>query len=75
VDIDRSISLAGKLPATLPKIAESGIDDPETVVRMRQAGFSGFLMGEHFMKHADPGEAFHRFVEKVSTLSGVPQRM
>jgi indole-3-glycerol phosphate synthase len=75
VDIDRSISLAGKLPATLPKIAESGIDDPETVVRMRQAGFSGFLMGEHFMKHADPGEAFRRFVEKVSALSGAAQRM
>lgn len=62
VDIDRSIQLANKLPKNLVKIAESGINDPQTVVKMRKAGFQGFLMGEHFMKQAHPGEAFRKFV-------------
>jgi indole-3-glycerol phosphate synthase len=65
VDIDRSIALAGKLPSALPKIAESGISEPETVLKMRQAGFTGFLMGEHFMKEKEPGEAFRRFAERI----------
>jgi indole-3-glycerol phosphate synthase len=70
VDIDRSISLGCKLPPSLPKIAESGISRPETVLKMKEAGFSGFLMGEHFMKEKDPGEAFRRFAESIRLKEG-----
>lgn len=66
VDIARSIRLAEKLPLAMPKIAESGIDDPQTIRRLKEAGFDGFLMGEYFMKQVDPGEAFNEFVKKVS---------
>lgn len=66
VDIDRSIQLAAKLPQEMMKIAESGINDPETIVKMKQAGFRGFLMGEYFMKQQDPGEAFRRFVARIT---------
>lgn len=65
VDINRSIRLAEKLPAGMLKIAESGINDPSTLRQMKAAGFDGFLMGEHFMKQADPGEAFCKFVEQI----------
>jgi indole-3-glycerol phosphate synthase len=65
VDIDRSIQLSEKLPEGMMKIAESGIDHPETIIKMKQAGFDGFLMGEYFMKQQDPGEAFREFVEKI----------
>jgi len=65
VDIERSIRLAERLPASLPRIAESGIDHPETIVRMREAGFDGFLMGEYFMKQPRPEEAFRQFLEKL----------
>lgn len=68
VDIERSIQLGERLPDTLPRIAESGIDDPHTLLRMRDAGFDGFLMGEHFMKQPRPEEAFRDF------LSALPPR-
>lgn len=65
VDIDRSIQLSEKLPKGMIKIAESGIDNPKTILKMKTAGFDGFLMGEYFMKHDDPGEIFREFVEKL----------
>lgn len=65
VDIDRSIQLANQLPESLVKIAESGINDPQTLIKMRESGFTGFLMGEHFMKQEHPGEAFRKFVTAI----------
>lgn len=65
VDINRSIELSKKIPADKIKIAESGISNMETIKVFKEAGFSGFLMGEHFMKTSDPGEAFKQFVQKL----------
>jgi indole-3-glycerol phosphate synthase len=66
VEIERSLEMAVNLPVNSVKIAESGIDHPDTIRRFRSAGFSGFLMGEHFMKSEDPGKAFGEFVTKLS---------
>lgn len=66
VDIERSIELSEKLPSGTLKIAESGISKPEVVKQMRQAGFQGFLMGEHFMKTKQPGKAFRKFAEQIN---------
>lgn len=66
VDIEHSIRLAGKLPAGKPKIAESGISNAETLLYLKQQGFDGFLMGEHFMKQPDPAIAFANFVTQLS---------
>ncbi|MBL0201738.1 MAG: indole-3-glycerol phosphate synthase TrpC [Chitinophagaceae bacterium] len=65
VDINRSIELSKQIPADKIKIAESGIDKAETINIFKQAGFKGFLMGEHFMKFENPGEAFEEFVKKL----------
>lgn len=65
VDIERSISLSRRIPGDKIKIAESGIDQVETIRRFREAGFRGFLIGEHFMKTDDPGRAFEKFVSKL----------
>jgi indole-3-glycerol phosphate synthase len=46
-------------------IAESGISQAETIVRMKAAGFKGFLIGESFMKEADPAAAFRQFVREL----------
>lgn len=51
---------SGPLP-----VSESGISDPETVVRLREAGFRGFLMGEAFMKSGDPGRALAEFIDRL----------
>ncbi len=42
VDINHSIRLAERLPSNKLRIAESGIRDMETVIRLKEAGFNGF---------------------------------
>ena len=66
VDINRSIELSRKIPANKIKIAESGINDVETIRTFRQAGFKGFLIGENFMKQPDPTIAFAIFVQQLN---------
>ncbi|MFI5192990.1 MAG: indole-3-glycerol phosphate synthase TrpC [Chitinophagales bacterium] len=65
VDINRSIELAKSLPADKMLIAESGIRDVETLCTLKSAGFSGFLIGEQFMKEPDPAIAFASFVDQL----------
>lgn len=65
VDINTSLELIRKIPAGKPAIAESGISDIDTIVTLRQAGFSGFLIGENFMKQANPSIAFTDFVNQL----------
>jgi indole-3-glycerol phosphate synthase len=66
VDINRSIELSKKIPDNKIKIAESGINDIETIRIFRQAGFKGFLIGENFMKQPDPTIAFAIFVKQLN---------
>jgi indole-3-glycerol phosphate synthase len=65
VDIERSIRLAACLPADKVRIAESGIHDIETILYLKKAGFDGFLIGEQFMKAADPAIAFATFIGQL----------
>lgn len=61
-EVDNSFRLAGRLPQEGCKVSESGLANPETVVRLREAGFRGFLMGERFMKEENPGQALAEFI-------------
>lgn len=65
VDIERSIRLIKRIPKDKILVAESGIDKVETIWRMQDAGFHGFLIGERFMKEESPSIAFASFVEKL----------
>ncbi len=64
---DTSISerLAPLLPTDRVRISESGISSPDTVRRLRYCGFRGFLMGENFMKQADPAAALAEFIKEL----------
>lgn len=76
-DVENSFRLADRLRsvATAPDasasglppvlVSESGISNPDTVKALRQAGFRGFLIGETFMKTADPGLALNEFISKL----------
>ena len=64
-DVQNSFRLAELLPKDAVKVSESGISNPDTVKALRQAGFRGFLIGENFMKTADPGAALKDFVVKL----------
>jgi len=65
VNIQTSFDLIKKLPANKPAIAESGISDVAAIQKLKEAGFKGFLIGEAFMKEADPGEAFRSFASAL----------
>lgn len=65
-DVNNSFRLAELLPKDACKVSESGISDPLTVKRLRQAGFRGFLIGGHFMKQKDPGRALHDFIQSLN---------
>jgi indole-3-glycerol phosphate synthase len=65
VSVQRSMDLLRRLPAGIPVIAESGISSVDTVRQLKDAGFSGFLMGEYFMKQEDPAIAFADFAKQL----------
>lgn len=68
-DVENSFRIARQLresthgPASPLLVSESGISDPETICRLRAAGFRGFLIGETFMKTANPGETLKEFIQ------------
>jgi indole-3-glycerol phosphate synthase len=65
VDIERSLRMAEQIPAGKIKVAESGISSVENITVFKENGFNGFLIGENFMKEADPTIAFARFVNQL----------
>lgn len=65
VDINVSIDMADKIPERFLKITESGISSPVILIKLRDAGYKGFLMGELFMRRKDPVSAFSEFVKEI----------
>ncbi len=52
-----SLALVDGIPAGPVRVTESGISTAEDLVRLRNAGFDAFLIGESLMRQADPGAA------------------
>ena len=69
VDINTSLNLIDKIPKDKLAIAESGISDVDTIIRLKKAGFKGFLIGENFMKQQNPAIAFAEFVKELKAKS------
>ena len=64
-DVNNSFQLIERLPAEGVKVSESGISDPDTIRQLRACGYKGFLIGETFMKEADPGLALKNFIAQI----------
>ena len=60
VSLDTTLALRRAVPADRRLVTESGILGPDDVQRMRDAGVDAFLVGEAFMRAADPGAALRR---------------
>ncbi len=65
VDIEQSIRMASALGNDFVKVAESGISSTDTLHYFKQNGFQGFLIGENFMKTAQPGVACRNFIQSL----------
>lgn len=68
VSIANSLRLAEMLPPSVLKISESGIEDPQSIVKLRNHGFQGFLIGTYFMREPDPGVACAAFIQRVREI-------
>ena len=64
-DVNNSFQLIERLPAEGVKVSESGISDPDAIRQLRACGYKGFLIGETFMKEADPGLALKNFIAQI----------
>jgi indole-3-glycerol phosphate synthase len=62
VTLETSIRLAEHMPKGALLVSESGIHGPEDIAKLRAAGYTAFLVGEHLMKSGDPAAALQRLV-------------
>lgn len=64
-NINASLELSSLIPADKVKISESCISQPQTVNKLKEAGYQGFLIGESFMKTVNPAKALAEFIEQI----------
>jgi indole-3-glycerol phosphate synthase len=57
VELETTLQLFPRIPRDRLVVTESGILAPSDVARMRSHGVNAFLVGEAFMRAADPGAA------------------
>lgn len=65
VSIETSKDLSSHIPNDFVKVSESGLNNIESIRELRNYGFQGFLMGEHFMKESNPGAAASKFINRL----------
>lgn len=66
IDINTSFALAELIPSKYLKVSESGIESVETIQKLREVGYKGFLIGSYFMQHPRPELACKDLIEKVN---------
>lgn len=68
VSVQTSIEMFASIPTEVLAISESGINDPAVIVELKDIGYKGFLMGEHFMQDAAPGKKCQEFIQRLRHL-------
>jgi len=58
--LDVTLALRARVPRDRLLVTESGINSVADVARLRAAGVHAFLVGEAFMRAADPGAELQR---------------
>lgn len=69
--IETSVALSSIIPDSFVKISESGLKDAETITRLYQNGYKGFLIGETFMKTVNPGAALADLQKDITQHSNL----
>jgi indole-3-glycerol phosphate synthase len=66
VSLETSLALVERIPASLLRVAESGITTSSDVSRLREAGYDCFLVGESLMRQPDPAIALQELIAPVT---------
>ncbi|MCL4149257.1 UNVERIFIED_CONTAM: hypothetical protein GTU68_054720 [Idotea baltica] len=69
VNLNSSLELASKIDTGFTRISESGIHSAQDLLKLRSAGYQGFLIGEAFMRAEEPGLELARFVSSIKSLA------
>ena len=64
--LETTLDLRDRIPADRLLVTESGIHERADVARLRLAGVNAFLVGEAFMRAADPGAELRRLFDAES---------
>ena len=73
-DLSTSVRLSSLIPASFVKISESGLQQAESILALQQVGYQGFLIGETFMKTADPAQALQQLRDELNQLHPLSQK-
>jgi len=65
VRMETSMELVSRIPASVIRVAESGISTSDDIARLRAAGFDAFLIGESLMRRSDPGDALANLLAEI----------
>ena len=65
VDLNTSFELAAMAPRDAILVSESGFSRGSDIRRLKEAGFSAFLVGEHLMRADDPGHALRELIAEA----------
>ncbi len=73
IDIQQSFDMCELIPKNMIMVSESGINDVETIIKLKAVGYKGFLIGSHFMVQPHPHLACKEFIEvlKQTELSQI----
>jgi len=63
VRLETSLELVERIPASVVRVAESGIHDAADLIMLRRAGFDAFLIGESLMRQPDPAAALMELLD------------
>ena len=67
--LSRIITISIRLiPPEILVVSESGITSGAQLKELMGSGLGAFLIGEHFMRAADPGEALRQILREAEVL-------
>jgi indole-3-glycerol phosphate synthase len=64
VDVEASERLISNMPSGVVAVSESGLKTSADLRRLRQCGYTAFLIGERFMTAPDPGALLAELLER-----------
>jgi indole-3-glycerol phosphate synthase len=66
VDVGVSEQLIMNMPADVIAVSESGLRTAADIMRLKELGYRGFLIGERFMSTANPGAQLEELIAQCS---------
>ena len=65
-DLKISEKLFNQIPNEFLKISESGLNNDNSIKKLKKIGYQGFLIGEKFMISSDPGKELKKTLENLT---------